>query len=131
MLPLHKLHVNGTRVVPVFFNTLVDPQPSASRSYDFGAVIGDVRRASGERIALIATGGMSHDPGELRHGIIDSSFGRRRSVRAAGVDRAARRAARRTRPHAGLRSGRALGDRHRPHGVRPDLAGSVNGRLSG
>jgi aromatic ring-opening dioxygenase catalytic subunit (LigB family) len=77
MLPLHKLHVNGTRVVPVFFNTLVDPQPSAARSYEFGAVIGDVLRGSGERIALIATGGMSHDPGELRHGLIDSSFDRR------------------------------------------------------
>lgn len=76
MLPLHKLHVNGTRVVPVFFNTLVDPQPSAARAYAFGAVIGDVLRASDERVALIATGGMSHDPGELRHGIIDSSFDR-------------------------------------------------------
>lgn len=91
MLPLHKLHVNGTRVVPVFFNTLVDPQPSAARSYAFGAVIGDVVRAAPERIAVIATGGMSHDPGELRHGIIDASFDRLFIDRMERADAAALR----------------------------------------
>ncbi len=64
-------------VVPVFFNTLAPPQPSPARCHAFGQIIGDVARASGKRIGLIATGGMSHDPGERGHGHIDSEFDRR------------------------------------------------------
>jgi aromatic ring-opening dioxygenase catalytic subunit (LigB family) len=64
-------------VVPVFFNTLAAPQPSPRRCYALGQVIGDVARASNKRIGIIATGGMSHDPGERNHGRIDSDFDRR------------------------------------------------------
>jgi len=64
-------------VVPIFFNTLAAPQPSPSRCFDLGRVIGEIARTSGDRIALIATGGMSHDPGELKHGWIDSDFDRK------------------------------------------------------
>ena len=42
-----------------------------------GKVIGFGGRALAaekQRIGVIASGGLSHDPGELRHGIIDSSF---------------------------------------------------------
>jgi aromatic ring-opening dioxygenase catalytic subunit (LigB family) len=75
MVPLHLLEIGKeVPVVPIFFNTLVAPQPSASRSYDFGRVIGQALAAEKQRIGLIASGGLSHDPGELRHGIIDSSF---------------------------------------------------------
>jgi len=75
IVPLHLLEIGkDIPVVPIFFNTLVAPQPSASRSYDFGRVIGQALAREPQRIALIASGGLSHDPGELRHGIIDSSF---------------------------------------------------------
>jgi hypothetical protein len=37
-------------------------------------VIGKVAARSPQRIGLIATGGLSHDPGERNHGIIDSDF---------------------------------------------------------
>lgn len=76
MVPLYKLGVADTPIVPVYFNTLVAPQPSAARSLGFGRVIGDVLARSDARIGVLATGGMSHDPGELRHGIIDTDFDR-------------------------------------------------------
>jgi 2,3-dihydroxyphenylpropionate 1,2-dioxygenase len=61
-------------VIPVFFNTLAAPQPSARRCYGLGRSIGDFAARSPRRVALIATGGMSHDPGERGHGRIDSTF---------------------------------------------------------
>lgn len=64
-------------VVPIFFNTLAAPQPSPRRCHALGQVIGEVARASNKRIGIIATGGMSHDPGERSHGRIDSEFDRR------------------------------------------------------
>ena len=78
IVPLHFLTPElKTPVVPVIFNTLAAPQPTARRSFQLGEVIGDVGRASKKRIGLIATGGMSHDPGELNHGAIDNDFDRR------------------------------------------------------
>src|ERR1043166_110597 len=78
MLPLHFIMPKMDRpVVPVFFNTLAAPQPTAKRALELGRVIGDVTRRSGKRIGLIATGGLSHDPGEKNHGVIDSDFDHR------------------------------------------------------
>lgn len=76
-------------VVPVFFNTLVAPQPSPQRCFKLGQVIGKVARASSKRIALIATGGMSHDPGERRHGWIDEDLDRQFLERMENGDVAA------------------------------------------
>jgi hypothetical protein len=64
-------------VVPVIFNTLAAPQPTSARCLAFGTIIGDVARASAQRIGIVATGGMSHDPAERNHGIIDANFDRR------------------------------------------------------
>ena len=50
-------------IVPVFQNTCYPPNtPSARRSYQFGAAIGDAIRAwdSDLRVALVASGGLSH-----------------------------------------------------------------------
>ena len=77
MVPLHFLIPEmNVAVVPVMFNTLAAPQPNAARCARFGSIIGDVARRSNKRIAVIATGGMSHDPGERAHGTIDSDFDR-------------------------------------------------------
>ena len=61
-------------VVPIVFNTLAAPQPLARRCMELGRVVGDVVRRSDRKIAIVATGGMSHDPGEQRHGFIDEAF---------------------------------------------------------
>ena len=75
MVPLHFLAPRMDRpVVPILFNTLAVPQPSARRCLELGRVIGRVAARSGKRIGLIATGGLSHDPGERNHGIIDLQF---------------------------------------------------------
>jgi aromatic ring-opening dioxygenase catalytic subunit (LigB family) len=86
MVPLHFLAPRMERpVVPVMFNTLAAPQPNARRCLELGRVIGRVAAQSRKRIGLIATGGLSHDPGEKNHGIIDSEFDHRfLSAMAAG-----------------------------------------------
>lgn len=78
MVPLHFLNAGMKRpVVPIFFNTLAVPQPSAKRCLELGRVIGEVARCSTKRIGLVATGGLSHDPGERNHGVIDQDFDHR------------------------------------------------------
>ncbi len=75
MIPLHLILPEHTiPVVPVIFNTLAAPQPSADRCFAFGRIIGDVARRSRRRVGILATGGLSHDPGERNHGIIDRAF---------------------------------------------------------
>ena len=76
-LPLHYLApAMNVPVTPIYFNTLAPPQPSPRRAMAFGKVIGEAAENSNARVALIATGGMSHDPGERNHGIIDEAFDR-------------------------------------------------------
>jgi len=93
MVPLHFL-MPGMElpVVPVFFNTLAAPQPTAKRCLAFGRAIGKLAAKSPRRIGLIATGGLSHDPGERHHGVIDIEFDRQfMAAMAAGeVKRLAR-----------------------------------------
>lgn len=87
MIPLHFLTPEmDLPVVPIVFNTLAAPQPSARRCMQLGCVVGDVVRRSDKRIALVATGGMSHDPGEQRHGFIDEAFDRRFLAEMAEAD---------------------------------------------
>ena len=75
MVPLSLIMPKMDRpVVPVLFNTLAVPQPTAKRCLALGRVIGDIAARSKRRIGLIATGGLSHDPGERNHGVIDSDF---------------------------------------------------------
>ncbi len=78
MIPLHFLTPDMTLpIVPIMINTLAPPVPSPRRCFKLGKVVGEVVRRSPQRIGIIATGGMSHDPGERNHGFIDESFDRR------------------------------------------------------
>ena len=87
MVPLHFLAPRMDRpVVPVFFNTLAVPQPSARRCLELGRVIGKVAARAPQRIGLIATGGLSHDPGERNHGVIDTQFDHQFMSAMAGGD---------------------------------------------
>ena len=75
MVPVHFLLTDNMKpVVPVIFNTLSEPMPSSESCFRLGAAIGRVLEQSDRRTALIATGGLSHAPGERRQGEIDLAF---------------------------------------------------------
>lgn len=77
IIPLHLLDPGRSHsVVPIIVNSLAPPQPSARRCYTLGQIVGDLVRASPRRIGIVASGGLSHDPGERNHGQIDEDFDR-------------------------------------------------------
>ena len=61
-------------ILPVYVNTWIDPAPSPRRCYQVGELIRAVAEQSKERIAILATGGLSHFPGSPRIGEIDEKF---------------------------------------------------------
>jgi aromatic ring-opening dioxygenase catalytic subunit (LigB family) len=61
-------------ILPIYVNTWVDPAPSPRRCYQVGEVIREVADQSEERVAILATGGLSHFPGSPRIGEIDTQF---------------------------------------------------------
>ena len=54
-------------VVPLFVNTYLPPLPTARRCAQLGAAIRDAVGASPYKIAVVASGGMSHYPGAWRY----------------------------------------------------------------
>ncbi len=75
MLPLHFLNPQmAIPVVPVIINTLTPPMPTPKRCFALGGCLGDKLEQSQKRVAIIATGGLSHWPGEAKHGKINASF---------------------------------------------------------
>lgn len=75
MVPLHFL-LPGPEVpvLPIFVNTWIDPLPTPARCHALGSLIRQVADAAPDRVALLATGGLSHFPGSPRIGEIDTSF---------------------------------------------------------
>jgi aromatic ring-opening dioxygenase catalytic subunit (LigB family) len=61
-------------ILPIYVNTWVDPAPTPRRCYQVGELIRDVANNSKERVAILATGGLSHFPGSPRIGEIDTQF---------------------------------------------------------
>src|SRR5918992_304423 len=61
-------------ILPIFVNTWVDPTPSPRRCYHVGELIREVATKAKDRIAILATGGLSHFPGSPRIGEIDEKF---------------------------------------------------------
>jgi aromatic ring-opening dioxygenase catalytic subunit (LigB family) len=61
-------------ILPFYVNTWVDPAPSPRRCYQVGELIRGVADSSTERVAILATGGLSHFPGSPRIGEIDERF---------------------------------------------------------
>jgi 2,3-dihydroxyphenylpropionate 1,2-dioxygenase len=64
-------------ILPVYVNTWVDPAPSPRRCYQVGELIREVADNSEDRVAILATGGLSHFPGSPRIGEIDEVFDHR------------------------------------------------------
>jgi aromatic ring-opening dioxygenase catalytic subunit (LigB family) len=78
-VPTHYLNPDGRlALVPITMNCTVPPIPTPERAYEVGTVLRDVMRAypGPERIAVIATGGLSHEPGGPRYFWVDEEFDR-------------------------------------------------------
>lgn len=60
-----------TPLVPIFINSYVPPQPSPDRCFALGQALARGAEALGRRIALVASGGLSHYPGTERYGSPD------------------------------------------------------------
>src|SRR5262247_3777602 len=78
-VPMHFLNPEGTiAMVPVTMNCTVPPVPTPERAYQVGTILRDVVKAypGSERVAVIATGGLSHEPGGPRYFWVDEEFDR-------------------------------------------------------
>src|SRR2546427_504216 len=78
-VPTHYLNPDARfRLVPVGMNCTVPPIPTPERAYHVGSVLRDVLHAypGDDRIAVIATGGLSHEPGGPRYFWVDEEFDR-------------------------------------------------------
>src|SRR2546428_3230674 len=77
--PMHYLNPEGRLpLVPVTMNCTVPPIPTPERAYQVGTVVRDMLHAypGPERIAVIGTGGLSHEPGGPRYFWVDEEFDR-------------------------------------------------------
>lgn len=78
MVPLHFLTPTmDVPIVPIIQNCLQPPMPRASRCHAFGQSIGRTLQRRPERVVVVATGGLSHWPGHVRHGQINREWDHR------------------------------------------------------
>jgi aromatic ring-opening dioxygenase catalytic subunit (LigB family) len=78
-VPMHYLNPEGDiALVPVTMNCTVPPIPTPERAYQVGATLCEMVRAypGPERVAVLATGGLSHEPGGPRYFWVDEEFDR-------------------------------------------------------
>ena len=76
-VPMHYLNPDGAiPLIPVTMNCTVPPIPTPERAYQVGSVLRDMLKAypGKERIAVLATGGLSHEPGGPRYFWVDEEF---------------------------------------------------------
>lgn len=84
MLPLHFLASDRERAVikyptaVLLTNVFKRPVPPLSRGFELGRAVREIleREVGDKRVAVIATGGLSHDPGGPRWGYVDEKFDR-------------------------------------------------------
>ena len=77
-VPLHfAMPEPAVPIVPLYVNVYLPPQPTPRRCYAWGEALGEIFAARPERVALIASGGMSHFPGTERYAQPDYDFDRR------------------------------------------------------
>lgn len=60
-----------TPVIPIFLNEYYPPLPTARRCWNLGEALADILKDAPERVAIYASGGLSHDPFGPRAGWID------------------------------------------------------------
>src|SRR6266481_4560830 len=76
-VPMHYLNPSGSiPLVPVTMNCTVPPIPTPERAYQVGTTLREMLKAypGNERIAILATGGLSHEPGGPRYFWVDEEF---------------------------------------------------------
>lgn len=71
-----KLDEHDIPVVPFFLNAYHPPLPTAQRCYELGLAIRDLLEERPERVAILGSGGLSHDPLGPRAGWIDEELDR-------------------------------------------------------
>jgi hypothetical protein len=66
-------------LIPISMNCSVPPIATPRRAYEVGLTIAEILRAypGKERIALVGSGGLSHEPGGPRYFFIDEEFDKR------------------------------------------------------
>lgn len=78
-VPLHYLNPRmEIPFVPVAMNCTVPPIPTPRRAYEVGCLLRELLAGypGAERIALVGSGGLSHEPGGPRYYYIDEAFDR-------------------------------------------------------
>jgi len=78
-VPTHYLNPDARfRLIPITMNCTVPPIPTPARAYEVGTVLREAIRAypGAERVAVVATGGLSHEPGGPRYFWVDEEFDR-------------------------------------------------------
>lgn len=76
-VPMHYLNPQGRiPLVPVSMNCTVPPIPTPERAYQVGVTLREMLRAYPDdlRIAVLGTGGLSHEPGGPRYFWVDEEF---------------------------------------------------------
>jgi len=65
-------------LVPIHMNCVMPPLPVPERCHEFGRCLAELVRAWPEkaRVAIMATGGLSHDPGGPKYFSVDENFDR-------------------------------------------------------
>jgi aromatic ring-opening dioxygenase catalytic subunit (LigB family) len=89
LTPLHLAGLAGkTRVVPLLVNCVQPPLPTMRRAFQWGTFLGEAIRSFGpeRRVAILATGGISHDVGTPRMGAVNEQFDREFLRLLAGSD---------------------------------------------
>jgi protocatechuate 4,5-dioxygenase beta chain len=78
-VPMHYLNpYSAIPLVPISMNCTVPPIPLPRRSYDVGRTLREMVAAYPDelRVAILATGGLSHEPGGPRYFWVDEAFDR-------------------------------------------------------
>jgi len=76
-VPLHfAMPAPGLPIVPLYVNVYLPPQPTPARCYAWGQALRAILDARPERVALVASGGLSHFPGTDRYASPDCEWDR-------------------------------------------------------
>jgi 2,3-dihydroxyphenylpropionate 1,2-dioxygenase len=76
-VPLHfTMPAPAVPIVPLYVNVYLPPQPTPRRCYAWGRALRQILDARPERIALMASGGLSHYPGTDRYASPDYEWDR-------------------------------------------------------
>lgn len=91
-VPLHfTMPAPPLPIVPLYVNVYLPPQPTPRRCHAWGQVLRQILDGRPERVALIASGGLSHYPGTDRYASPDYDWDRRlleRLAEGGGADTA-------------------------------------------